>query len=73
MQERRRRDLRSQVVRRLEGEAQVRHVERGGDPVGAHVGNAEGGSTTAETATVTKRHERRGRQQAPRATRVERR
>ena len=71
MQQRRRRDLGTQVVRRLEGEAQVRHVERGGDPVGTHVGNAEGREHDRRDRDRHEEAERRGRKQAPRPTRVE--
>ena len=71
VQERRRRDLGPQVVRRLEGEAQVRHVERGGDPVGTDVGNAEGREHDRGDPNRHEEAERRGRQEAPRPTRVE--
>ncbi len=71
MQQRRRRDLGPQVVGCLESEAQVRHVERGGDTVGTDVRNAEGREHERGDRDRHEEAERRGRQEAPHPTRVE--
>ena len=71
MQEGRRRDLGPQVVGCLERKAQVRHVEGGGDTVGADVGNAEGRQHERGDRDRHEETERRGRQEAPRPSCVE--